>query len=125
MSAPAAPRPTLGPPSPSSTTAAAPTATAAAATTSARRRGLLDWRVRFAILSVVWGFSFLLIKVGTEAYAPFQVALGRVLFGALALMAVLLVRREPLPGGCAPGATSPWRRSCSTRHRSRSSRTRS
>ncbi|MFJ3882540.1 DMT family transporter [Streptomyces sp. NPDC090077] len=59
----------------------------------------LDWRLRFGLLSVVWGFSFLLIKVGTEAFAPFQVALGRVLFGALALLAVLLVRREPLPRG--------------------------
>ncbi|MFG2620917.1 DMT family transporter [Streptomyces sp. NPDC048507] len=61
--------------------------------------GALDWRLRFALLSVVWGFSFLLIKVGTEAFAPFQVALGRVLFGALALLAVLLVRRERLPRG--------------------------
>ncbi|MEU9182276.1 DMT family transporter [Streptomyces sp. NPDC048550] len=81
MSAPATPRPTLTPP-------VAPART---------RR--VDWRLRFAVLSVVWGFSFLLIKVGTEAYAPFQVALGRVLFGALALLAVLAVRREPLPRG--------------------------
>ncbi|WP_327363346.1 DMT family transporter [Streptomyces sp. NBC_01296] len=81
MSAPATPRPTLSPP-------VAPART---------RR--VDWRLRFAVLSVVWGFSFLLIKVGTEAYAPFQVALGRVLFGALALLAVLAVRREPLPRG--------------------------
>lgn len=62
-----------------------------------RAGGRLDWRLRFAVLSVVWGFSFLLIKVGTEAYAPFHVALGRVFFGALALLTVLLVRREPLP----------------------------
>lgn len=92
MSAPTTPRP------------AAPSASAASAAPAAtipatRRPLLLDWRVRFAILSVVWGFSFLLIKVGTEAYAPFQVALGRVLFGSLALLAVLLVRREPLPRG--------------------------
>lgn len=114
MSAPTTPRPALS--TASLTTTAAP----------ATRRGLLlDWRVRFAILSVVWGFSFLLIKVGTEAYAPFQVALGRVLFGALALVAVLLVRREPLPRGCGPGATSAWRRSCSTPPRSPSSPTRS
>ncbi|MFE0602661.1 DMT family transporter [Streptomyces sp. NPDC058892] len=98
MSAPAAPRPAPEPPAPASATAST-TATAASPTTAPRRRGLLDWRVRFALLSVVWGFSFLLIKVGTEAYAPFQVALGRVLFGAVALLAVLLVRREPLPRG--------------------------
>lgn len=122
MSAPTTPGPTLPAASPS---AVSPSTTAAASTTGRRRGGLLDWRVRFAILSVVWGFSFLLIKVGTEAYAPFQVALGRVLFGALALLTVLLVRREPLPGDCAPGATSRWRRCCSTPPRSRSSRTRS
>ncbi|MFE9933904.1 DMT family transporter [Streptomyces sp. NPDC005533] len=93
MSAPTAPRPTLS-------TTAIPTNTATPPNTAAgRRAGLLDWRVRFTILSVVWGFSFLLIKVGTQAYPPFQVALGRVLFGALALLAVLLVRREKLPRG--------------------------
>ncbi|MFJ6717961.1 MULTISPECIES: DMT family transporter [unclassified Streptomyces] len=63
------------------------------------RRSALDWRVRFVILSVIWGFSFLLIKVGTEGFAPFQVALGRVASGALTLLAVLLVRRERLPRG--------------------------
>lgn len=68
-------------------------------TVSPARRRALDWRVRFAILSVIWGFSFLLIKVGTEGFAPFQVALGRVAFGALTLLAVLLVRRERLPRG--------------------------
>ncbi|WP_199920492.1 DMT family transporter [Streptomyces katrae] len=81
MSAPATPRPTFLPP---------------VAPVRARR---VDWRLRFAVLSVIWGFSFLLIKVGTDAYAPFQVALGRVLSGALALLAVLVVRREPLPRG--------------------------
>lgn len=98
MSAPTAPSPA----SSSASSPAASTATPASTSTTtsdARRGRLLDWRVRFAILSVVWGFSFLLIKVGTEAYAPFQVALGRVLFGALALLTVLLVRREPLPRG--------------------------
>ncbi|MEU9163247.1 DMT family transporter [Streptomyces sp. NPDC048424] len=94
MSAPTAPRPTLT----TTATTSTPTTATTAATAGWRTR-LLDWRVRFAILSVVWGFSFLLIKVGTEAYAPFQVALGRVLFGALALLAVLLVRREKLPRG--------------------------
>lgn len=92
MSAPATPGPTLTP----STSA---TATATTQSTSTTSSGRVDWRVRFAILSAIWGFSFLLIKVGTEAYAPFHVALGRVFFGALALLTVLLVRREPLPRG--------------------------
>ncbi|MFD9264078.1 EamA/RhaT family transporter, partial [Streptomyces sp. NPDC059538] len=105
MSAPTTPGPALPasvPSTPATATAAPVTAVAAAAPIRARRGGLLDWRVRFAILSVVWGFSFLLIKVGTEAYAPFQVALGRVLFGALALLPGPLVRREPRPPGRRP-----------------------
>ncbi|MFE9258671.1 DMT family transporter [Streptomyces sp. NPDC006879] len=59
----------------------------------------LDWRARFATLCVIWGFSFLLIKVGTEGFAPFQVALGRVFFGAAVLAVALAVRRERLPRG--------------------------
>lgn len=62
-------------------------------------RALSDWRLRFGLLSLVWGFSFLFIKVGTRAYAPLQVSFGRVLFGALVLLAVLAVRREGLPRG--------------------------
>ncbi|WP_031507183.1 DMT family transporter, partial [Streptomyces megasporus] len=59
----------------------------------------VDWRVRFAALCLIWGFSFLLIKVGTQGYAPLQVTLGRVVFGTAVLGAVLLVRRERLPRG--------------------------
>ncbi|KOV54404.1 membrane protein [Streptomyces sp. AS58] len=67
--------------------------------TPARSRRRLDWRLRFAALSLVWGFSFLLIKVGTEGYAPFQVTLGRLLFGTAVLAAVMVVKRERLPRG--------------------------
>ncbi|MFH8616459.1 DMT family transporter [Streptomyces sp. NPDC017979] len=59
----------------------------------------LDWRLRFAFLSTVWGFSFLMTKVGTQGYAPFQVTLGRLVFGTAVLAAVLAVRREGLPRG--------------------------
>ncbi|MBC7269603.1 MAG: DMT family transporter [Streptomyces sp.] len=80
------------------------------ATTSAHRataqpepapgpRPRLDWRLRLGALSLVWGFSFLLIKVGTGAYAPFQVTLGRLVFGTAVLAAALLVKRERLPRG--------------------------
>lgn len=60
-------------------------------------RRTLDWRVRFAFLSLIWGFSFLLIKVGTEGYAPFQVTFGRLFFGTAVVAAVLVVKRERLP----------------------------
>lgn len=61
------------------------------------------WQLRFAVLSLIWGFSFLFIKVGTQGFAPLQVTLGRVGFGALVLLAVLAVKRERLPGPPAPG----------------------
>jgi drug/metabolite transporter (DMT)-like permease len=55
--------------------------------------------VRFGVLSLVWGFSFLLIKVGTEGYAPFQVTLGRLVFGTAVLAAAMAVKRDRLPRG--------------------------
>lgn len=66
---------------------------------SAARRRALDWRLRFAGLSLIWGFSFLLIKVGTSGYAPFQVTLGRLLFGTAVLAAAMAAKRERLPRG--------------------------
>jgi drug/metabolite transporter (DMT)-like permease len=73
--------------------------TAASPTTAAGRRAALDWRVRFGVLSLIWGFSFLLIKVGTQGYAPFQVTFGRLLFGTAVLAAAMVLKRERLPRG--------------------------
>ncbi|MFJ3662330.1 DMT family transporter [Streptomyces sp. NPDC090119] len=78
--------------------ATAPTATPATPA-PARPPRLLDWRLRFGLLSLIWGFSFLLIKVGTGAYAPFQVTLGRLFFGTLVLAVAMAVKREGLPRG--------------------------
>ncbi len=78
-------------------TTATPTRTSASL--PGRARVTVDWRLRFAFLSLVWGFSFLLIKVGTQAYAPFQVTFGRLLFGTLVLAVAMAVRRERLPSG--------------------------
>lgn len=63
------------------------------------RRPALDWRVSWAVLALIWGFSFLFIKVGTEAYAPLQVALGRMVFGTVVLAVAFAVRRQRLPRG--------------------------
>ncbi|MCX5522683.1 DMT family transporter [Streptomyces bobili] len=62
-------------------------------------RRTLDWRLRFGFLSLIWGFSFLLIKVGTQSYAPFQVTLGRLAFGTAVLAVAIAVKRERLPRG--------------------------
>ncbi|MFB8090240.1 DMT family transporter [Streptomyces sp. NPDC055992] len=94
MSAPTAPTPAT---EPSAAPAAPPEAPATASATAPARRPALDWRLRFAALSLIWGFSFLLIKVGTDAYAPFQVTLGRLLSGTAVLAVVMVVKRERLP----------------------------
>ncbi|MFD3896333.1 DMT family transporter [Streptomyces cellulosae] len=78
------------------TTAPDPTGSAGVPASSRPR---LDWRLRFAALSLIWGFSFLLIKVGTQGYAPFQVTLGRLAFGTAVLAVAMAVRREGLPRG--------------------------
>jgi drug/metabolite transporter (DMT)-like permease len=54
-------------------------------------------RSRFLALTLIWGASFLFIKIGVEALAPLQVAFGRMLFGALTVLAVAIARRERLP----------------------------
>ncbi|UZJ32581.1 DMT family transporter [Streptomyces endophytica] len=76
------------------TATTSPTPQRPAAVTRPRARG---WQVRFAILVLIWGFSFLFIKVGTQGFAPLQVTLGRVTFGALVLLAILVIKRERLP----------------------------
>ncbi|MFI7388819.1 DMT family transporter [Streptomyces sp. NPDC049813] len=81
------------------TPAAARTAADSPPPAPARPRRALDWRLRFGGLSLIWGFSFLLIKVGTDGYAPFQVTFGRLLFGTLVLAAAMAVKRERLPRG--------------------------
>lgn len=49
------------------------------------------------LLSSIWGASFLFIKVGVEVLEPSVVALGRLVFGALFLLALL-----PGRGGLGP-----------------------
>jgi drug/metabolite transporter (DMT)-like permease len=51
----------------------------------------------FLILAVIWGASFLFIKVGVRELHPLYLTLGRVGTGALTLLAVLVVTRDRLP----------------------------
>lgn len=57
-------------------TTAAPAVTSLRATTAtaAPKAGgrAHGWQLRFAVLSLIWGFSFLFIKVGTQGFAPFR-----------------------------------------------------
>lgn len=51
----------------------------------------------FLALSLVWGASFLFIKVGLQGLAPAQVVLGRILLGAVALAVIMTVTRRRWP----------------------------
>lgn len=59
----------------------------------------MPWRAKFAALSLIWGSSFLLMKVGLEAMAGVQVSALRVLCGAVVLLALLRLTRGRLPRG--------------------------
>jgi drug/metabolite transporter (DMT)-like permease len=51
----------------------------------------------FIALSTVWGASFLFMKVGLEGLSPSQVVLGRLSFGAVALVGIMLVTHRRWP----------------------------
>lgn len=53
--------------------------------------------VQFVLTGLVWGSSFLLIAIALTGLSPAQVAGGRLLFGALALGAIVLLKRERMP----------------------------
>ncbi|MET9295080.1 DMT family transporter [Streptomyces sp. NPDC003077] len=53
--------------------------------------------MRFGALSLIWGFSFLFIKLGMQTYVPLHVTLGRMVFGTAVLLVVLVFKRERLP----------------------------
>lgn len=53
----------------------------------------LDW-LMLAVLSVLWGGSFILNKIAVAAVSPLTVALGRVSVAALILVAIAATRRE-------------------------------
>jgi drug/metabolite transporter (DMT)-like permease len=55
------------------------------------------WRVQFALTSVIWGSSFLFIKVLDRHWPALWVAFGRVTLGAATLMIMVVLRRERLP----------------------------
>lgn len=52
---------------------------------------------QFVAMGLVWGASFLFMKVALDGTSPLQVVWTRLVLGALALGAVMLVTRSPLP----------------------------
>ena len=63
-------------------------------TTGAAPRG---WLAPYLGAALIWGCSFLFIKVGLEALSPIHVAFGRQALGALTLLGLVVAMRVPLP----------------------------
>ena len=63
---------------------------------SDERRSWLDW-LTFAALGLMWGSSFLFIKIGVETLTPFTLVAGRIAIGAAVLLVIVLATREVLP----------------------------
>ncbi|NES39624.1 DMT family transporter, partial [Micromonospora sp. PPF5-17] len=61
------------------------------------RAALRSWLPGFLALGVIWGSSFLFIKVGVTELHPLHLTLYRVATGAVTLLVVLAVLRDRLP----------------------------
>ncbi|WP_081687292.1 DMT family transporter [Glycomyces tenuis] len=55
--------------------------------------------LRVAALAVLWGSSFLWIKIGLEAFSPIQITVLRMALGAAVLLSILRLRGLGLPAG--------------------------
>jgi drug/metabolite transporter (DMT)-like permease len=56
----------------------------------------VNW-ARFGLLAALWGCSFAFIKVSLDAFAPLQLAFGRLLVGALVVALILAVTKGAFP----------------------------
>jgi len=64
----------------------------------------IPWQVSFMALGLIWGCSFLFIKLGLQSFSPVGVA-----FGRLAIGAVVLLFLARWTGTRLPRARSTWR----------------
>lgn len=55
-----------------------------------------DW-VKFIVLSLLWGSSFLWIKIAVQEIGPFTLVAFRILFGLLGFLIFFLITRPALP----------------------------
>jgi drug/metabolite transporter (DMT)-like permease len=53
--------------------------------------------LRFLLISIIWGSSFLFIELALRGLSPMQIVLGRLSAGAGVLLFLVAVRRESLP----------------------------
>jgi len=59
----------------------------------------VPWQVKYLALVLIWGSSFLLMKVGLEALTAVQISALRILSGAVVLLGLLFARGGRLPTG--------------------------
>ena len=57
----------------------------------------VPWQVKFGALALIWGGSFLLMKIGLQALAPVQISTLRIASGAATVLLTALVMGVRLP----------------------------
>lgn len=57
----------------------------------------VPWQVKFGVLALIWGGSFLLMKIGLQALAPVQISTLRIASGAATVLLTALVMGVRLP----------------------------
>lgn len=57
----------------------------------------LPWQVEFVLLALIWGSSFLLMKLGLESLQPVQISAIRIVTGAAALVVIVYATGKRLP----------------------------
>lgn len=73
------------------------------ATTPTNSRTRVPWQVKYLCLALIWGSSFLLMKVGLRTMAPLQISGLRIFAGTVTLLALL-----GLTGGRLPREPRVW-----------------
>lgn len=59
----------------------------------------VPWQAKFIALSLIWGSSFLLMKVGLDDLHPIQIVAVRIILAAATLMILLRITGSSLPHG--------------------------
>lgn len=75
------------------------TSAAVAPASTTQHTARVPWQAKFLALAVIWGSSFLLMKVGLSGLHPLQIAALRILSGAAIVAALLFAGGGRLPRG--------------------------
>ncbi|MEO1640177.1 MAG: DMT family transporter [Pseudomonadota bacterium] len=57
---------------------------------------LTNW-LSIGALGLIWGATFMVVAIALEGYGPFTVACARTTLGAVALLALMVLMRRPMP----------------------------